>query len=64
MSLTQSNNRGAVFKKDKTNANQPDYKGDALISGVRYWVSGWIEGEGENRRLSMTFTPMDDDKEL
>lgn len=34
---------GALFKNDKkTSENQPDYKGSAMIQGIDYWLSAWI----------------------
>lgn len=33
---------GALFPNDKKEKDtHPDHKGDALIDGVEYWVSGW-----------------------
>ena len=37
-------NSGALFKnKDKTNDNQPDYKGKLNVAGDDYWLSAWIK---------------------
>jgi len=57
------NNSGAVFKNDrKQQDNHPDYKGDAEVDGVKYWVSGWIKTAGPNAKnpgskfMSLAFT--------
>ena len=34
---------GALFKNDKKEKpSHPDYKGEALIEGRKFWVSAWI----------------------
>jgi len=30
---------GVLFRNDKQNSRQPDYRGSATISGVEYWIS-------------------------
>ena len=35
---------GALFKNDKgDNPARPDYRGDVMVGGVLYEVSGWIK---------------------
>lgn len=37
-----NNNKGAIWGNDrKQNDNHPDFKGQATINGVEYWVSAW-----------------------
>jgi len=39
----QKDNSGALFKNDKKETDShPDYKGEAMVDGNDYWVSGWI----------------------
>lgn len=36
-------NTGSLFRNDKRETEQqPMYKGAALVGGVEYWVSAWI----------------------
>jgi hypothetical protein len=40
---------GALFKNDKgDNPNRPDYRGDIMLGGVLYEVSGWIKPKPSN----------------
>jgi hypothetical protein len=49
---------GSMFKNDrKEQPNHPDYRGDCLIGGVAYWVSGWIKTtQRGDKFLSMAYT--------
>jgi hypothetical protein len=62
MSAQQYDNelRGVLFKnkeKDPQNPNWPDYKGNAEIAGVQYWVSAWIKTPkaGGDKFMSLSF---------
>ena len=48
--MTYDNNlRGAIWKnKKKDTPKHPDFKGEAEIDGVQYWVSAWKRGENDN----------------
>lgn len=53
-------NSGVLFKNDrKENPNQPDYKGDAMINGVEFWVSAWVKKpkNGGNSFMSFAYKP-------
>lgn len=53
-------NSGALFKNDrKDNDRHPDYKGQALIGGVEYWLSAWIKEPraGGQKYMSLSLTP-------
>lgn len=53
-----NNNSGALFVNDrKSSPNQPDYRGNADIEGVDYWVSAWVKSTGKGNILSLAFTP-------
>lgn len=40
--MTEKDNRGAIWaNKDKVKDTHPDFKGQAMIDGVEYWVSAW-----------------------
>lgn len=63
MAYQQRENSGAVFVNDKKEkgSQQPDRKGDALIGGVEYWVSGWLKKTNSGDQfLSLSFTPKED----
>jgi hypothetical protein len=40
---------GALFKSDKgDNPSRPDYRGDIMLDGVMYEISGWIKPKPSN----------------
>lgn len=48
---------GSLFRNDrKEHENHPDYRGDCLIGGKQYWVSGWIKENSRGKWLSLAFT--------
>jgi hypothetical protein len=55
----QKDNSGAMFVNDKKETDShPDRKGSAMIGGVDYWVSGWInESSKGTKYMSLKFTP-------
>jgi hypothetical protein len=52
---------GALFKNDKgDNPARPDYRGDIMLGGVLYEVSGWIKplpSDPEKRFMSLSGKP-------
>lgn len=51
---------GSMFKNDQKTGNQPDYKGNTLIDGKKYWISGWVkESAGGKKYLSLAFQPVE-----
>lgn len=54
----QKDNTGAMFVNDKKETElHPDRKGSALIGGVEYWVSGWInESKSGTKYMSLKFS--------
>src|SRR5690348_13170275 len=43
MAYEMKPNSGSLFKNDrKESDSHPDYKGQALIEGVNYWLDAWI----------------------
>lgn len=53
---------GSLFKNDKKEAeNHPDYKGNALIDGIEYWVSSWINTSKDGKKyMSLKFNAKDE----
>jgi hypothetical protein len=44
MAYEKKDNTGALFPNDKKEKDtHPDVKGDALVDGVEYWLSGWLK---------------------
>ncbi len=64
MAYEQRENTGSIFKNDKKETDkQPDYKGQALIGGVEYWVAAWMKtGASGVKFMSFSYTPKDENK--
>ncbi len=58
----QQDMTGALFTNDqKTKPGQPDYRGNIIINGVKYWLAGWkkqAKGSGKNF-MSLKAEPVD-----
>ena len=61
MADKQFDNSGILFRKDDKNGERDrDYKGEATIAGVKYWVSAWIkEAKNGSKFLTFSFKPKD-----
>lgn len=57
MAFEKRADSGVLFKNEKKTAdNHPNAKGDALIGGVEYWVSGWTKvGKNGTKYQSLSF---------
>ena len=42
MSEYDNNNRGALFKNEKENDRQPDFRGPLNVGGKDYQLSAWV----------------------
>ena len=50
--------RGCLFRNGrKQKESQPEYRGQAQINGVPYWVSGWIKTAQQtgDKYMSLSF---------
>lgn len=59
-------NSGALFKnetKDTAHPDWPDYKGQAEVNGVAYWLSAWVKDGSKGKFLSVSFKPKDAPKQ-
>lgn len=53
-------NSGIISQnKDKQNDRHADYKGEAEVDGVSYWISGWLKEGKRGKFLSLAFKPKD-----
>lgn len=52
--MAQNNNydnAGSLFINDrKTTDKHPDYKGNIMVDGKKYWVSGWLKTRDKRDR--------------
>ena len=61
MAYEQRELSGSIFVNDrKEKDSHPDFKGQCLIDGKSYWVSGWKKKTGEGKTwLSLAFKEKD-----
>lgn len=54
---------GALFKNQrKSKETQPDYRGQATIGGVDYWLAAWIKKSKKGYTyMSLAFTAKDEE---
>jgi hypothetical protein len=57
MAIEQHDNSGILFRADKTKDSDRDYKGDATVNGVQYWLSGWVKQGKRGKFLTLSLTP-------
>jgi hypothetical protein len=63
MAFEKKDLSGVLFRNEKKEKDtHPDYKGDALIDGVQYWISGWKKEGKKGPLLSLSFSIKDGEK--
>lgn len=64
MAQYDNNNSGVLFKNDRKESDrQPDYKGNAEVNGVQYWISAWVkESQNGNKFMSLAFSVKEAEK--
>lgn len=63
MSYEHKPESGSLFKNDKKEKeSHPDYKGSALIDGVEFWVSAWVNEtqKDKTKYFGLKFQKKDD----
>lgn len=52
-------NRGTLFKNTERKSDKhPEYSGSINVSGVEYWLSGWVkESRNGNKFFSLAVKP-------
>ena len=59
-----NNMTGVLFKNDKKETDKhPDYKGNAEVNGVAYWLAAWIKEGNKGKFMSLAFTPKEEKPE-
>ena len=61
MAYQHKDGSGSLFKSDKgDNPARPDYRGDVMLSGVLYEISGWLKPKPSNpaeKYMSLSVKP-------
>jgi uncharacterized protein (DUF736 family) len=58
MSYEQRENTGALFRNDKKQPGErtPDYRGDAMVNGVKVEIAAWIKESASGKKyMSLKF---------
>jgi hypothetical protein len=54
-------NSGTLSRNDRRETDkQPEFKGNAEVGGVEYWISGWVKESERGKFFSLSFTPKDE----
>jgi uncharacterized protein (DUF736 family) len=59
MSYEQRENTGALFRNDKKQPGErtPDYRGDAMVNGVKVEIAAWIKESASGKKfMSLKFS--------
>ena len=61
MAYEHKDGSGSLFRNDKgDNPARPDYRGDVMLSGVLYEISGWLKPKPSNpaeKYMSLSVKP-------
>lgn len=57
--FTRKDGDGVLFKNDdRKNDRAPNYRGNILINGQEYWLSGWLkESKSGDKYMSLSAQP-------
>ena len=58
--MQQRDDSGILFKNDrKDSEKKPDWRGEALVDGIEYWMAMWVKPGKNGKFLSVSFTAKD-----
>ena len=58
--MEKRDNSGVLFKNDKKeNEKHPDYKGNIMVDGNKYWLSAWIKEGKTGKFMGLAVSPRD-----
>ncbi len=58
MPYEQHDNSAILFRNtDKSRDSDRDYKGEATVGGVKYWLSGWVKEGRKGKFMTFSFKP-------
>lgn len=58
MAYEQRDNSGILFKNNrKEDPKHADYRGNATIDGVEYWMNAWLKDGKNGKFMSFSFKP-------
>jgi hypothetical protein len=61
MAYEQRDGQGSLFKNDeKKTEKHPDYRGDCMIDGKKFWLSAWIKTGKNGKFMSLALQPKED----
>jgi len=61
--MEKKDNRGVMFVNDrKEKDTHPDRRGEIMVAGVMYWISGWLQTskDGNTKYMSLSVQPKGD----
>lgn len=63
--MSKRDNSGALFRNErKETDSHPDYKGQASIDGVEYWMDAWLNvAESGKKYMAVKFKPKEQRQE-
>ena len=59
MSEKRDNSGSIGANKRKTSDRHPSHKGQCVVAGVEYWISGWLKDTDGSKWLSLSFERKD-----
>lgn len=64
MAYIHTNNRGSLFKKQKSSETSADYSGEINIEGTFYFIDGWVRNSGAGNWLAISIKKKNSQPEI